>query len=137
MKRNILNDHWNKKNQVVTLEAACFVLNVKRAQNISLGILIFINFTSNIINKNEFLKIYGLKINYSKTSQQSIEKNENTVMLCYSTDHYVMSWCPVLLRSFRGRCHLKRDTENKSSKNDRAENHKLIVYIPTDYCTLK
>jgi metal-dependent HD superfamily phosphatase/phosphodiesterase len=37
IKRNTYNDHGNKKNQVVYLEAACFVSNLKRAQHISLG----------------------------------------------------------------------------------------------------
>jgi hypothetical protein len=37
IKRNTYNDHGNKKNQVVSLEAACFVSNLKHVQHISLG----------------------------------------------------------------------------------------------------
>jgi hypothetical protein len=36
IKRNTYNDCGSKKNQVVSLEAACFVLNLKRAQHITL-----------------------------------------------------------------------------------------------------
>ena len=37
IKTNTHNDHGNKKNQVMSLETACFVSNVKHAQHISLG----------------------------------------------------------------------------------------------------
>jgi hypothetical protein len=37
IQRNTYNDHGNKENQVVSLEAAGFVLNLKCAQHISLG----------------------------------------------------------------------------------------------------
>jgi hypothetical protein len=37
IQRNTYNQDWNKKNQVVSLEAACFVSNLERAQHISLG----------------------------------------------------------------------------------------------------
>jgi hypothetical protein len=37
IKRNTHNDHGNKKNKVVSLETACFVPSLKRAQHISLG----------------------------------------------------------------------------------------------------
>jgi hypothetical protein len=37
IKRNTHNEHGNKKNQVVSLEAACFVSNLKRVEHISLG----------------------------------------------------------------------------------------------------
>ena len=37
IKTNTLNDHGNKKNQVMSLETSCFVSNVKHVQDISLG----------------------------------------------------------------------------------------------------
>jgi hypothetical protein len=37
IQRNTSNDDGDKKNQVVSLEAACFVSNLKRAQHMSLG----------------------------------------------------------------------------------------------------
>ena len=37
IKRNTHNDYGNKKNQVVSIEAACFVSDLKLAQHISLG----------------------------------------------------------------------------------------------------
>jgi metal-dependent HD superfamily phosphatase/phosphodiesterase len=37
VKRNTYNDHGNKKNQVVSLEAACSVLTLQHVHHISLG----------------------------------------------------------------------------------------------------
>jgi len=34
IKRNTYNEHGNKKNQVVSLETACFVFNHKHVQHI-------------------------------------------------------------------------------------------------------
>jgi hypothetical protein len=36
-KKHIHNDHGNKKNKVVSLEVASFVLNLRHVQHISLG----------------------------------------------------------------------------------------------------